>query len=134
MNDIAGIRGAGTFVALGTYVSMPSDGVQWREVMIDTGNRFSPVTLAAGEVGPYGMNVSGLLNVTGLASSSFIKLDTQMGVRQTGANSHRSSCGAVREKTASDPWNTLPGGAGDAAELHTPHNSRCWLHKPYSAG
>ncbi len=80
MNDIAGIRGAGTFVTFGTNVCMLSDGIHGRKIVIDTGDWFTTVALAAGEVCAGRVDVSCFINVAVLAASTIIKFDSQVGI------------------------------------------------------
>ncbi len=56
--------------------------------MRDTGYRFPSVALSASKVGPDDVNVSGFTLVTVLTPPTLVKLDTQVGISQAGANTH----------------------------------------------
>jgi hypothetical protein len=106
MNDITGIRGTGSFMALGANVCMPPDWIHRRVVVIDTGDRLSPVALPTSKIGPSRMNISGFSDVAVFTASAPVEFNTLVGVRQARAISHRGSGWAVGEKATPEPRNT----------------------------
>ena len=60
MDNKGGKRDTGPFVALGAYVGVPPRRVHRRVVVIDAGDGFRTMTLAAGKPGPTRVKVQGL--------------------------------------------------------------------------
>jgi hypothetical protein len=127
---------------------MPPDRVHRRKVVIDTGDGFSTVALATGEVGPGRVDVVGFCYVAVLTAPAPIEFNTPVRISQAGANTHRGSSRAVRENTARDPRDfyqgTLAARSGfiffivtgaDLVFLVSPHSrgnfllSRRWLRQ-----
>lgn len=96
-------------MALGANVGMSSDRIKRRVVVLQTGYGFAPMALAAREVSPNRVDVSGLIRVAVFATQVFIELDPLMGVCQSGSNPHLSCRWTVLEKTLAHPWNAYEG-------------------------
>src|SRR3974377_769343 len=84
MHPVGGKGDAGALVALGAYVSVAAAGVHRGVVMGDGGNGLSPVALAAGEVTPDSVVVSGLLRVASHTGPQFVEFYPSMGISQIG--------------------------------------------------
>ena len=67
--------------------------------MVDAGDGFAAVALAASEVCPHGMYIFGFLNMTLFTSPPVVKFDALVGICQTRAYTHPGSGGAVWKET-----------------------------------
>ena len=79
MNHIGGIRVVGAFMALGAYIRMASCGVHRREVMIDAGYRFIPMTLEAGDPGPDRIGLYGAMALPCTIGGAYLCIFHQQG-------------------------------------------------------
>ncbi len=102
MDNIGGEQVVGSLVTCGANVSMPPDRVHRGVVVIDSGNGFRTVTLAAVNPGPVRVETAGISRMALNACGLLIKLNPCMGVRQAASNTHRGSGRTYRKEFPQD--------------------------------
>jgi len=90
-------------MASGANIGMLANGVHGGVIILNAGNGFPTVALPAGQFCPYRVNVSGLLDVTGLAAKVPVEFDALVGVHQAGADAYPGCAGTVGEAPPGNP-------------------------------
>ncbi len=98
MDNICGEQGVGSLVTCGANESMPPDRVHRGVVVIDSGNGFRTVTLAAVNPDPVRVETAGISRMALNACGLLIKPYPGMGVRQVAPNTHLGSGGTHRKE------------------------------------
>ena len=119
-------------MAFGTNIGMAPDGIHGGVELPQTGNRLPPMALAAGDLGPDYMDISGISGMALGATALRVEIDPPMGILQIGPFANLFGIGAEAE-------NSFPGlrDFGHTVYrigvlLQNLHNNRCSFPAPDS--